>query len=173
MKPVSRSNLETSDAQKIHAEEDEFRNRYLVFELGGERYACEIVQVREVLKVPVLKPIPYMQPSFTGVLNLRGQMVGVVDLRIRFQTSGKSTHPGVILVMDLGDTLLGAHVDEVVAVANLGKDDIRKGFSVETRTAIEFLEGIAEVDGRLVNIINLSRVLSSQELRNVKEAARA
>ena len=154
------------------AEDSQTKGRYLVFDLGGERYACQIEQVREVMKVPALKPVPYMQPSFTGILNLRGQMVGVVDLRIRFQIPIAAGKAGVILIVDLGDTLLGAHVDEVVAVANLNADDIRKGFSVETRTAIEFLEGIAEVDSRLVNIIDLSRILSSQELRNVKEMSR-
>lgn len=148
-------------------------HRYIVFELGSERYACPIVQVREVIKVPVLKPVPYMAPSFTGVLNLRGQMVGVVDLRVRFQLPIPEDKPGIILVMDLGDSLLGAHVDDVAAVANVVPADIRTEFAVETRFAIDFLTGMATIGGRLVNIVDLSRLLSSQELRTIREAARA
>jgi purine-binding chemotaxis protein CheW len=173
MQPANNQGVSQRNDLNKDGEDAEGKGRYLVFDLGGERYACLIVQVREVMKVPALKPVPYMQPSFTGILNLRGQMVGVVDLRIRFQIPIVPGKPGIILVMDLGDTLLGAHVDEVVAVANLSTNDIRKGFSVETSTAIEFLEGIAEINGRLVNIVDLSRILSSQELRNVRSLVSA
>jgi purine-binding chemotaxis protein CheW len=153
--------------------DEELPAKYLIFELGSERYACAIVKVREVIKVPPLKPVPFMVPSFTGVLNLRGQMIGVVDLRSRFQFPVSGNRPGYILIVDLGDSLLGAHVDDVISVETVGKDEIQKDFAVETRVAIDFLEGMAHIDKRMVNLVDLSKVLSSQELRKISEIGKA
>jgi len=154
-------------------DDEEMQSRYLVFELGNERYASPILQIREVIKVPVIKPVPFMVSSFTGVLNLRGQMIGVVDLRQRFQIPIQDGKKGIILIVDLGGSLLAAQVDDVNAVANVPEDRIRKDISVETRCAIEFLTGMTEIDKRIVNLIDLSRLLSSQELKKIGDTVRA
>ena len=162
-----------SHEQKSELKIDEelgLSQRHLVFELGGESYACPIVQVREVIKVPALKPVPYMAASFTGLLNLRGQMVGVVDLRIHFQINVPESRPGIILVVDLGESLLGAHVDDVVEVVNVPPDEMHTNFTVSTRVSVDFLKGIANIGARMVSIIDLAKLLSSQELRTFNRA---
>jgi purine-binding chemotaxis protein CheW len=114
-----------------------------------------------------------MAASFTGLLNLRGQMVGVVDLRIRFQLGVPANKPGIILVVDLGESLLGAHVDDVLAVVNVPPSEVHTNFTVGTRVSVDFLTGIATVGGRMVSIIELSKLLSTQELRTFHESMRA
>jgi len=172
MQPLERTISYAASASSASPDDDlESNHRYLVFELGGELYACPILQVREVIKVRALTPVPYMLPSFTGMLNLRGQMVGVVDLRVRFQIPPAAGKPGIILVVDLGDSLLGVHVDDVRAVANVAPKDVRTEITVETKFAIDFLTGMTNIDERIVSIIDLSRMLSSAELRSIRSSA--
>lgn len=149
--------------------EDETLPSYLIFKLADELYGTSLLSVKEVIKMSPIKPVPYMVHYFRGVINLRGQIVGVVDLRSKFEMSpGKSDgipDQSKILIVETADALLGAIVDDLVAVEVIQEKEIDPDPAVETRIPVEFFKGIAKKDDRLINLIDIASCLSSAEMR--------
>jgi purine-binding chemotaxis protein CheW len=149
--------------------EDETLPSYLIFKLAEELYGTALLSVKEVIKMSPIKPVPYMVHYFKGVINLRGEIVGIVDLRSKFEMgSAKSdgaNETGKILIIETPDALLGAIVDDLVAVEVIQEKDIDPDPAVETRIPIQFFKGIAKKDDRLISLIDISSCLSSTEMR--------
>ena len=151
---------------------------YLAFRLAGEVYAVDILRIREIIEYSPPTTVPLMPPSLRGVINLRGAVVPVIDLAVRFGREatgvGKRTcfvivevaHEGAILV-------LGLMVDGVNAVMEIAADNIEPPPSFGTRVNSEFIAGMARVDGRFVIILDIARVLSIEEMAAISPAAAA
>jgi purine-binding chemotaxis protein CheW len=157
------------DPQATNAEET--TDKFLLFNLGSELYGTPLLEVREVIKMSAIKPVPYMVPHFKGVINLRGQIVGIVDLRLKFQLKPDGEAKGMILVIDTADGIVGAIVDEISSVEPISKDHIDAHPLVETKVPSEFFLGVAKLERGLVNLIDIAGCLSSEELRKVKRLA--
>lgn len=144
---------------------------YLLFRLQGELYATPLLKVREVIKMSTIKPVPYMVPHFRGVINLRGQIVGVVDLRTKLQMRSEHDSKGMVLITETPAGPIGAIVDEVEAVDEILPDQIDANPQVETKIPTSFFLGIARHEKGLVNLIDIAGCLSADELRRVKQGA--
>ena len=145
-------------------EELENNNKYMIFRLGKELYATSLLNVKEVIKPKGIKPVPYMVKHFKGVINLRGQIVSIVDLREKFNIDVKAEN-SLILIHDTESGALGAIIDDIERVAEIPEELVQNNFSVETNVPIDFFEGIAKLDDEIINIINISECLSTEELR--------
>lgn len=143
--------------------------RYLLFRLGEELYGCDLVQIKEVLKIGVIKPVPYMVPYFLGVINLRGKIIGVVDL-----TKKLGMHPAdenrLILIVEGHYGPLGVVVDEVQSVESISPDRIEVGVSVDSKIAPHFFYGIGQVGERLVHLVKIAEMISEEEFRSMTRA---
>jgi purine-binding chemotaxis protein CheW len=94
----------------------ELRNdhsRYIVFTLGSERFALPLLTVREVIAPPEITPIPFSPNYFLGIMNLRGQVISVLDLRLKLQLKTEKNPENAIVIVDLGNLQLGMWVDSV------------------------------------------------------------
>ncbi|MEI7611617.1 MAG: chemotaxis protein CheW [Betaproteobacteria bacterium] len=150
---------------------------YLAFRLGDEVYAIDILRIREILEYTVPTSVPMMPPSVRGVINLRGAVVPVIDLSVRFGREatgvGKRTCIVIVEVEHAGaDHILGLLVDGVNAVMEIGADSIEPAPAFGTRVNTEFISGMARVNGRFVILLDIARVLSIEEMAAIKSVAR-
>lgn len=149
---------------------------YLAFRLAGEVYAIDILRIREIIEYNPPTAVPMMPPAVRGVINLRGAVVPVIDLAVRFGLPatgvGKRTCFVIVEVAYAGAIhVLGLMVDGVNAVLEIGTEDIEPPPSFGTRANAEFIEGMARVDGRFVILLDIARVLSIEEMAAVSAVA--
>ncbi len=167
MKPLSSSQKALSDA---FASAEENALSFIIFKIGGEIYGTPLLTTREVIRHREIKPTPYMVPHFKGVINLRGQIVSVIDLRIKFQLPCDESQ-SLILIVESEHGLLGAVVDDLVSVETIQQTQIDQTASIETKVPVEFFLGIAKLEDRLVNMVDISGCLSSEDLRVLASSA--
>jgi purine-binding chemotaxis protein CheW len=144
-------------------------SQYLSFMLDHEIYAIDISQVREVMDFTEVTKVPRMPEFMRGVINLRGGVVPVVDLRLKFGLSAtdKAVDTCIIIIeidIDGDTTLLGAMADSVQEVINLEPDQIEQPPRIGTRLNTAFIKGMGKKNDEFVIILDIDRVFSSEEL---------
>lgn len=150
-------------------EQAEQRGQYLAFSLGGETFAMDIRSVKEVIQYTDLTEVPLMPPFIRGVINLRGAVVPVIDLSIRFdrpltEVTRRTCIVILEIVQDEEVSVLGIMVDNVSEVLDIGERDIEPAPSFGSHLRSEFIAGVGKVNGRFVILLNVNRVLSVEEM---------
>ena len=144
-------------------------NQYLTFRLDGEVFALGIDKVREVLDFTEMTKVPQTPEFMRGVINLRGNVVPVVDMRLKFgmAKTEKTVNTCIIITeIDLeGETtVIGALADSVQEVLDLEPDQIEPPPRIGTRLRTEFIKGMGKRDEQFIIILDIDRVFSSDEL---------
>ena len=148
---------------------DDSPQQYLTFSLGGEVFALGILNVKEIIEFGSITEIPMMPAFIRGVINLRGAIVPVIDLSARFggRTSAVSRRTCIVIV-ELGSGEdrqdLGVIVDAVNEVLEIPRGDIEPPPSFGARIRADFIQGMGKVNGDFVIILNVERVLSTEEM---------
>lgn len=154
-------------------------DKFLTFRLGDELYGLEILRVQEIVGLLPVTRVPRLPGFVAGVVNLRGRVVPVVDIRSAFGMSpsdmGERSCIIVVRIERTGerDAVIGAIVDEVADVVALAKDDIEGTPSFGTQVDTSFLRGVGRLDERVVLLLDIDRVLDSRELAEIERAALA
>ncbi len=152
-------------AQQVTDAENQEESRYLLFKLGQEVYGTPLLGVREVVEPLDSKPVPNTVNYFLGVINIRGQIVGVLDLRARFGHKCERTPENALMVFDTDNGPMAALVDRVEAVVRINDSKIEKEPNIKTSAPTEFLLGIAHHDDRLITLIDLNKALGKINLK--------
>jgi purine-binding chemotaxis protein CheW len=139
-------------------------NRFLLFSVGGEDYGTPLLTVREVVEYQTPKYIPNMDSAFSGVINIRGTIVGVLDLRQKFNANSTVQRGVALLVCDTEQGPIAAVVDQVKAVVVLPDDKIEKQPPVRTQVKKDFVIGVAKLEDQLVTLIDLLSALSAEKI---------
>jgi purine-binding chemotaxis protein CheW len=152
--------------------------QFLTFMLGGEMFAMGILAIKEIIEYSTLTEVPMMPPSVRGVINLRGSVVPVVDLSVRFgRTPGAVTKRTCIVIVEtsLNDTRqdVGVVVDAVNEVLEIPAQDIEPPPMFGTRIRTDFIQGMGKVNNRFVILLDVNQVLSLDELAELAEQAEA
>ncbi len=147
--------------------------QYLTFKVGEEVFALDVIQVREVLDMSPITRVPRSPEFMRGVINVRGSVVPVVDLRLKFGlTKTESTVDTRIVVIEIGidgeATVLGALADSVDEVIEMEPDRIEPPPRIGMRWRTEFIKGIGKHNEAFVIILDIDRVFSSDELALVE-----
>ena len=144
----------------------------VVFHLGAELYGVEIARVHEIIRLMQVTRVP-RAPSFVeGVINLRGKVIPVVDLRRRFGLpQADHTRASRIVVVELSEQVVGIIVDGVSEVLRVNTATIEPPSPVVAGIDSEYLSGIAKVGEQLVILLDLDRVLAREERRALEAAA--
>ncbi len=150
------------------AVDDIEQQRYLVFRLADELYASALVSIREIIKLQAVKPVPFMASYFRGILNLRGQIVSVVDLRLKLELNCPDKNKGLMIVIDTANGPIAAVVDDVVLVQEFPPESISQELAIKTKIRTEFFNGVAKLGDRLVNIIDIGATLTDGDFALVK-----
>jgi purine-binding chemotaxis protein CheW len=148
----------------------------MTFKLGDELFAINVAQVREVLEVPQITKVPTAPQYMKGVVNVRGQSIPVVDLRMRFGLpKGTETVQTRIIVMELqldGEVaILGGMADSVHEVIELEPGNINPPPKIAMRWRTEFIQGLGKRGDDFIIILDFNSVFSSDELTLVRELA--
>ncbi len=143
--------------------------QFLTFKLDEEIYALDILQVREVLDYTAITKVPKMPQFMRGVINLRGGVVPVIDLRLKFGLNmSENTVDTCIIIMEItldGETtLLGALADSVQEVITLDSEMIEPPPKIGTRLNTEFIKGMGKKNDDFIILLDIDRVFSSEEL---------
>ncbi len=155
--------------------EIEEATQHLTFKLDGEVFAVDISKVREVLEYTTVTKVPQTPDFMKGVINLRGHVVPVVDLRLKFGMSEaeKTVNTCIIIVevsVDKEITVLGALADSVQEVYDFEADQIEPAPKIGTRLNTEFIKGMGKQDEQFIMILDIDKVFSTDELALVQDA---
>jgi len=156
------------------AEDLEQMNQYLTFKLDEEVFALEIGKVREVLDFTDVTKVPQTPHFMRGVINLRGSVVPVVDMRVKFSMSeAEATVNTCIIitevVMDGEPSVLGALVDSVQEVLDLDPDQIEPPPRIGTKLDTEFIRGMGKHNDDFIIILDINRVFSADEISLIQQ----
>ena len=143
----------------------------VVFDLASEAYGVDIGAVREIIRMQDITKVPRTPEFVEGVINLRGKVIPVVDLRKRFMLPvAEQNDDNRIVVVDIGGQDIGVVVDAVTEVLRILSDSVEPPSSVITTTDSDYLMGICKLESRMIILLDLERVLSDDE-KNVLEDA--
>ena len=147
--------------------------QHLTFRLGEEVFALEISQVREVLDFTTVTKVPRMPAFIRGVINLRGTVVPVVDLRLKFGMSRTENSVNTCIIItevtaDGDTTVLGALADSVQEVLDLEPGSIAPAPRIGTKLRTNFIKGIGKQNDRFVIILDIDKVFSIEELAELE-----
>lgn len=141
------------------------------FNLANEEYAIEITKIKEIILVEGITKVPQMPIYIEGIINLRGNVIPVLDLRKRFGMKnaeiGDETR---IVVSRMAEKIIGLIVDSVSQVMKIPKDDIQPPPDTIAGLAGEYLTGVGKVDERMIMMLDIDKVLSLEELSELAAA---
>jgi purine-binding chemotaxis protein CheW len=151
------------------------QTQFLTFLLAEESYAVSILRVREIIEYDTVTRVPNMPTSIRGVINLRGAVVPVVDLAVRFGLGDcRVTKRTCVIIAEVevgGERLvMGLMADSVSQVIDLPPADIEPPPAFGTRVRVDFLKGLGKIGKKFVLILDLDRALSNTDLVSVAEA---
>ncbi|MBI4376481.1 MAG: purine-binding chemotaxis protein CheW [Elusimicrobia bacterium] len=140
-------------------------SQWVIFNLGSEEFAVPAVQVQEIVRYPEVTHVPSMPRFVKGVINLRGKIVPIMDLKERFEIGGAAQALGTrrIIVALMGEHSVGLIVDSVTEVVRLPPEAVEPVPSALPRIEAEYLSGVGKIQDRLVVLLNLERLLSDME----------
>jgi len=151
--------------------------KHLTFNLQNESYGIDVLKVREIIRLISITAVPQMPDYVKGVINLRGKIIPVIDLRLRFGFNGmKDTDLTCIIVVqvkmpDGKNTQMGLVVDGVEEVVNLTDSDIENTPDFGGNISTNFIIGMAKVKGTVKTLLNIDRVLGADELQQLRTTA--
>lgn len=138
--------------------------KFVTLGLGNERYGIEVTKTREIIARYEIVPLPKTPEFIEGIISLRGDIIPVVDLRKRFELPSRERDADTrIIVIEMRDFSVGIQVDRVYEVLKLTEDAIEPPPPMVSGLKADYLEGVAEVQGKLTTILNLDEIFSSTE----------
>jgi purine-binding chemotaxis protein CheW len=162
-------------AETIQVASQNIRTRggkYLSFFLGGEEYGIEILKVQEIIGMMAITRVPRTPDFIRGVINLRGKVIPIIDLRLKFgMQSMEQTDETCIIVVKTEGIEMGIVVDKVSEVMNIAEKDIEDAPSFGIDVNTEYILGIGKSDGRVKLLLDIDKVLSTGDALDLRTAA--
>jgi purine-binding chemotaxis protein CheW len=167
---ASKIGQEAQGSKRVRALEG---GKFLTFLMAKEKYGLEILKVREIIGMMDVTSVPTIPAFVRGVINLRGKVIPVIDLRLKFGMNAKEdTERTCIIVVDLTRTgqemTMGIIVDEVSDVLAISPDQIEPAPSFGVNIRTDFILGMGKVDQKVVSLLDIDRVLTEQEITAVE-----
>jgi purine-binding chemotaxis protein CheW len=142
------------------------------FRIGDETFGVRIGSVREIVRVPEITTVPNAQDTIEGVINLRGKIIPVIDLRKQFgQTQIVTDKKNRILVVELDGKLVGLIVNSASEVLKIPPSEIESPGSVFADNESSYVTGVGKLKGRLIILLDVSKLLHRPEFKKLEEAA--
>lgn len=148
--------------------------QYVTFSLGRELFGVEVTRTREILSLTPVTSVPQTPDYMLGVINLRGQVVPVVDMRLKLGLpAGRETEDTCIIVVEVlvdGEVIIvGALADAVREVLEISADQIEPPPRLGTRLKTEFMSGMGKIDDQFMILLNIDRIFNSEDIAMIQE----
>lgn len=143
--------------------------QWVTFRLGNETYGINVMQVQEVLRVSEIAPVPGAPDYVIGIINLRGNVVTVVDTRMRFGLPPKEPDSASrIVIVEAAGQVIGILVDSVAEVVEFRASEIETAPNVGNEDSARHIQGVTSRDGKLLILIDLNKFLSEEEIAEME-----
>ncbi len=147
--------------------------KFLTFVLSNEEYGIEILKVREIIGIMEITPVPQTPDYMKGVINLRGSVIPIVDLRLKFaMPEVERTKETCIIVAEVGATQVGVIVDSVSEVTDIKGEDIEEAPNFGQEIDTNFIMGLGKTKKKIVILLDIEKVLTTDELKMVEQIAK-
>ena len=162
--------MKNPDQQEISAPTETGEpQRFLAFALCEEEYAIPLLTVKEVIALPEITPVPHTPAHFLGIMNLRGQVISIVDLRVKFgMKKADRTAETAVIILDIDELRLGVVVNSVDNVLAVAAGDIKERPDIESSVKTDYIQGVTRQDGKLVIILDIARALNVEDFKALK-----
>ncbi|OGG97604.1 MAG: hypothetical protein A2508_09750, partial [Candidatus Lambdaproteobacteria bacterium RIFOXYD12_FULL_49_8] len=151
---------------------DQSGGKLLTFLIGEQEYGIQILEAREVVGMMSIEPVPQTPSFMKGVINLRGSIIPVIDLRTKFGMEKKeTTAESCIVKVDIQGRSTGCIVDFLVGVVTIEAKDFEENLDLGANIHTEFILGMAKLEKRVIIILDMERVLSNDELLQLHQSA--
>ncbi len=153
---------------EVLLEEDTQRGKYLTFALGHESYGLEISYVKEIVGMQPITQLPEAAPFVKGIINLRGRIIPVIDMNLKFGREASAyTDRTCIVVVDIQELSVGLIVDQVAEVLVIGEDNIVPPPNAMTGAYNRYVKGIGKTDNDVKILLDCEKLFSSGELETL------
>lgn len=151
-------------------------NKYLTVTLENESYGMAVLKVREIIRLQKITPVPQMPYYVKGVINLRGRVIPIVDLRLKFGLKAEIAERTCIVVVQVSmasgqNVQMGLIVDSVEEVVTLGSDEIEPTPEFGTRIDTTYLLGMAKVKGQVKTLLDIDRVVAQEAIERMAKVS--
>ena len=146
--------------------------KFLTFVLGDETYGIEILKAREIISLMDITTVPQTPDYMKGVINLRGKVIPVIDLRMKFSMQEEEhTQETCVIVVEVNGTSIGLIVDSVSEASDINGADIEDSPSFGQGIDTSFIMGLGKVKEKIIVLLDINEVLSTEELEMAEELA--
>ena len=146
--------------------------KFLTFVLGNEEYGVEILKVREIMGIMEITTVPQTPDYMKGVINLRGKVIPIIDLRLKFaMPEVEHTKETCIIVAEVGAAQVGVIVDSVSEVTDIKGEDIEESPNFGQEIDTNFIMGLGKTKKKIIILLDIEKVLTTEELKMVEEIA--
>lgn len=154
---------------ELHA--DSNGDQYLTFIMADEEYGVDILRVQEIRGWDSVTPIPNTPDYIKGVINLRGSIVPIIELRSRFGIESHEYGPTTVVIVlrvesETGERIMGIVVDAVSDVYNISAEDMKEPPDFGSLISVDFVKGLTSVDEKMVIILDIDHLMNSDELQS-------
>ena len=151
---------------KYELEINESEGRFLQFDLGEENYAIELLKVKEVIPLPEVTEIPNSPAYYLGIINLRGQIISVIDLRKRLSISPKTEGlEEAVIIVEIDSVSIGLLVDSINRVLDFSKNDVSEVPEISSRINASCIQGVFRRDNGLTVLLDMDSILDIDKLK--------
>jgi len=155
-----------------YLKDDSSDKRYLQFDLGSECYAIHLLTVLEVIPIPETTPLPNSPNYYVGIMNLRGRIISIIDLRKKLNISSKKEGlEEAVVIVNLGDIAIGVIVDSINKVLNLDYSNVTEVPEIKSQINAKYVDGVYQQEGNLTILLDLAKVLNIENLRQIQSDA--
>ncbi len=159
--------MQTNQEQNTTGESREL----LTFTLGSEEYGIDILKVQEIRGYEAVTTIANAPEFIKGVINLRGIIVPVVDMRIKFNLGNVTyNETTVVIILNVANRVVGMVVDGVSDVTTLNADEIKPAPEFGSSLDVEYLQGLGTVDERMIILVDIEKLMSSRDMELIESA---
>lgn len=152
--------MDINSSEKVGTGETQ---RFLCFALNQEEYAVPLLSVKEVIAMPDTTPIPNTPAHFLGIMNLRGQVISIVDLRVKFGFKTEKSSENCVIICDFTGVAIGVVVSGVKNVLAVEAKDIGPSPSLSESKTAQYVTGVVKKEKKLILLIDLSKALGVEE----------
>ena len=157
----------------VATENKTMEGKYLTFVLGNEEYGIEILRVREIIGLMEITTVPQTPDYMKGVINLRGKVIPVIDLRLKFSMQEEDhTQETCVIVVEVNSTSIGLIVDSVSEVSDISSEEIEEAPSFGQSIDTDFITGLGKVKDKVIIMLDIGVVLSAEELEITENIAK-
>ncbi|HOD53410.1 MAG TPA: chemotaxis protein CheW [Candidatus Cloacimonadota bacterium] len=143
--------------------------KYLSFHLMDELYGIHVEKILQIIAIPEITPIPKTPDFVKGVINLRGKIIPVIDLRTKFRlpSQGYNDRTSIVIIKlrtETSELFIGTIVDKVLEVMDIVQQDIENTPKFGVTLDTDYISGMAKVKGKVITLLNINKVLTEEEL---------